>query len=134
MPNSSGGYLQYKGMDAGLEAGTYTLRQTMTIPEIAEALQSGRRPERVLTVREGLRLEEVAATVAAQTGIPEADFIALATTGWRETDLKDYPFLADLPPEDHPGGVPLPGDLPPAGGSDGLRRGGPVCWRPLTRG
>jgi UPF0755 protein len=92
-------YLQYKGMDAGLEAGTYTLRQTMTIPEIAEALQSGRRPERVLTVREGLRLEEVAATVAAQTGIPEADFIALATTGWRETDLKDYPFLADLPPE-----------------------------------
>ncbi|MCS7177663.1 MAG: endolytic transglycosylase MltG [Anaerolineae bacterium] len=91
-------YLQYKGMDAGLEAGTYTLRQTMTIPEIAEALQTGLRPERVVTVREGLRLEEVAATVAAQTGIAEADFIALVTTGWRETDLKDYPFLADLPP------------------------------------
>lgn len=91
-------YLQYKGMDAGLEAGTYTLRQTMTIPEIAEALQTGLRPERVLTVREGLRLEEVAAAVAAQTGIPEADFIALVTTGWQTTDLKDYPFLADLPP------------------------------------
>lgn len=91
-------YLQYKGIDAGLEAGTYTLRQTMTIPEIAEALQTGLRPERVLTVREGLRLEEVAAAVAAQTGVAEADFIALVTTGWQATDLKDYPFLADLPP------------------------------------
>ncbi len=91
-------YLQYKGLDAGLEAGTYTLRQTMTIPEIAEALQTGLRPERVVTVREGLRLEEVAATVAAQTGIAEGDFIALVTAGWQETDLKDYPFLADLPP------------------------------------
>ncbi len=91
-------YLQYKGMDAGLEAGTYTLRQTMTIPEIAEALQTGLRPERVVTIREGLRLEEIAAAVAAQTGIAEADFIALVTRGWRETDLKDYPFLADLPP------------------------------------
>jgi UPF0755 protein len=91
-------YLQYKGMDAGLEAGTYTLRQTMTIPEIAEALQTGLRPERVVTIREGLRLEEVAAAVAVQTGIAEADFIAIVTTGWRATDLKDYPFLADLPP------------------------------------
>lgn len=101
-------YLQYKGMDTGLEAGTYTLRRTMTIPQIAEALQRGRRPERVLTVREGLRLEEIAATVAAQTGISEADFIALATTGWRETDLKEYRFLADLPPD-----APLEGYLFP---------------------
>ncbi len=92
-------YLQYRGMDAGLEAGTYTLRKTMTIPEIAEALQTGRRPERVLTVREGLRLEEVAATVAAQTGVSEEDFRNLVTTGWRETDLKNYGFLAGLPPE-----------------------------------
>ncbi len=90
-------YLQYKGMDAGLEAGTYTLRKTMTIPEIAEALQTGRRPERVLTVREGLRLEEVASVVANQTGISEADFIALVTTGWKETNLKNYGFLTGLP-------------------------------------
>ncbi len=91
-------YLQYEGLDAGLEAGTFTLRQTMTIPEIAQALQSGQRPERVVTVREGLRLEEVAAEVAAQTGIPEEEFRALVTTGWRETDLASYEFLASLPP------------------------------------
>lgn len=91
-------YLQYTGMDAGLEAGTYTLRKTMTIPEIAEALQTGLRPERVVTIREGLRLEEVASAVAAQTGVSEGEFLQLVTTGWRETSLKQYGFLADLPP------------------------------------
>jgi len=91
-------YLQYEGLDAGLEAGTYTLRQTMTIPEIAQALQSGQQPERVLTVREGLRLEEVAAEVAAQTGISETEFLNLVTVGWRTTDLAEYTFLASLPP------------------------------------
>lgn len=93
-------YLQYKGMDAGIEAGTYTLRRTMTIPEIAEALQTGHRPERVLTVREGLRLEEVAAVVAAQTGIPEEEFRSFATSGWRASDLPvKYGFLNTLPPD-----------------------------------
>lgn len=91
-------YLQYEGLDAGIEAGTFTLRQTMTIPEIARALQSGQRPEQTLTVREGLRIEEVAAEVAAQTGIPETDFLNLVTTGWRGTDLAEFTFLASLPP------------------------------------
>lgn len=93
-------YLQYRGMDAGIEAGTYTLRRTMTIPEIAEALQTGQQPERVLTVREGLRLEEVAAAVAAQTGIPEDAFRKFATTGWRTSDLPvKYGFLNTFPPD-----------------------------------
>ena len=91
-------YLQYEGLDAGLEAGTFTLRQTMTIPEIAQALQSGLRPERVVTIREGLRLEEVAAEVAAQTGVPEEEFRVLVTSGWRDAGLGTYDFLSSLPP------------------------------------
>ena len=90
-------YLQYEGLDAGLEAGTFTLRQTMTIPEIAQALQSGQRPERVVTIREGLRLEQVVADIAAQTGIPEADLMVLVTTGWRNAGLGSYDFLSTLP-------------------------------------
>ncbi|MGD2177511.1 MAG: endolytic transglycosylase MltG, partial [Anaerolineae bacterium] len=31
-------YVQYKGLDAGIEAGEFTLRATMTIPQIAQAL------------------------------------------------------------------------------------------------
>lgn len=91
-------YVQYHGLDAGIEAGEFTLRQTMTIPEVAEALQRGTRPERVITIREGLRLEQVAAAVEQQTGIPQAEFLALATTGWRGAGLS-YGFLADLPPD-----------------------------------
>lgn len=91
-------YVQYHGLDAGIEAGEFTLRQTMTIPEIAQALQRGQRPEQVVTIQEGLRLEQVAAAVAAQTSIPEDEFRALVTTGWRDAGFASYTFLTDLSP------------------------------------
>jgi UPF0755 protein len=90
-------YMQYHGLDAGIEAGEFILRQTMTIPEIAQALQEGQRPEQVVTIQEGLRLEQVAAVVAAQTGTSQDEFLALVTTGWRELGLP-YDFLVTLPP------------------------------------
>jgi UPF0755 protein len=90
-------YVQYHDLDAGIEAGEFTLRQTMTIPQIARALQEGRRPEPVVTVREGLRLEQVAADVAEQTSIDEEAFLQLATTGWHEEGY-GHPFLTALPP------------------------------------
>lgn len=90
-------YVQYHGLDAGIEAGEFTLRQTMTIPEIAQALQRGQRPEQVVTIQEGLRLEQVAVVVAEQTGVSYDEFLLLATTGWREMDLS-FDFLAELPP------------------------------------
>ena len=90
-------YVQYHGLDAGIEAGEFALRGTMTIPQVAEALQRGQIPERAVTIQEGLRLEQVAAGVAAQTGISEEEFLALATNGWRESGLA-FDFLADIPP------------------------------------
>ena len=90
-------YVQYHGLDAGMEAGEFTLRQTMTIPEIASALQQGRGSEPVVIIREGLRLEQIAATVAEQTSIPEEAMLRLATTGWRDQGYA-YTFLAELPP------------------------------------
>jgi UPF0755 protein len=89
-------YVQYHEMDTTIEAGDFTLRQTMTIPEVAQALQRGLVAEQVVTIQEGLRLEQVAAAVAAQTSIPEDEFLALATTGWRDTGLS-YDFLAEIP-------------------------------------
>jgi len=91
-------YVQYHELDSGIEAGEFTLRQTMTIPEIAQALQQGQRPEQGVTIQEGLRLEQVAAAVAAQTSIPQDEFLVLATTGWHDAGLA-FGFLADLPPE-----------------------------------
>ncbi len=90
-------YAQYHEMDAHIEVGEFTLRQTMTIPQVAEALQLGLRPEQTLLVQEGLRLEQIAAVVAAQTDIAELDFLELVTTGWRDAGF-GYSFLAELPP------------------------------------
>ena len=90
-------YVQYHRLDAGIEAGEFTLRQTMTIPEIAQSLQRGLRPEQVVTIQEGLRLEQVVAVVAEQTNIPQDEFLTLVTTGWREENLP-FDFLTHVPP------------------------------------
>ena len=88
-------YVQHHGLDAGIEAGEFNLRQTMTIPEIAQALQKGQRPEQIVTIQEGLRLEQVAAAVASQTSIPEDEFLRLTTTGW--TAYNTFDFLSTVP-------------------------------------
>lgn len=91
-------YVQHYGLDAGIEAGEFTLRQTMTVPEISQTLQNARRPEQTLVVREGLRLEEVAAAVGEQTTVDEAAFLELARTGWR-TKAYASRLIPLLPPE-----------------------------------
>jgi UPF0755 protein len=91
-------YVQHKGLDAGIQAGTYTLRQTMTIPEIAQVLQAATAPEQQITLPEGKRMEELAPLIAEQTTISPDAFLQLAQTGWRETDLiTEYGFLASVP-------------------------------------
>ncbi len=91
-------YVQSRGWDASLQAGTYSLQATMTIPEIALILAEGRVAEQKVTIPEGRRLEEVAALVETQAGIPAAEFLALAQSGWRAADWATrYSFLADLP-------------------------------------
>jgi len=91
-------YVQYRGLDTTIEAGEFTLRRTMTIPEVAEALQRGLVAEQSVTIQEGLRLEQIAAAVAAQTSISEDEFLALTTTGW-QTAESPYAFLSELPPD-----------------------------------
>ncbi|MGC9347010.1 MAG: endolytic transglycosylase MltG [Anaerolineae bacterium] len=91
-------YLQSKNLDAGIQAGTYTLQQTMTIPEIARILQSGQTAEQQITIPEGKRLEEIAALAGSETTIVSDEFLQLTQTGWHTTGLVDtYSFLAQLP-------------------------------------
>jgi UPF0755 protein len=88
-------YLRYAKLDSGVEAGQFTLKKTMTIPQIAQALQSGRRDELSLTIPEGRRLEEVAVLVAQQTPISATTFLSLARDAKAWTS--QYPFLSELP-------------------------------------
>jgi UPF0755 protein len=91
-------YVQYKGIDATIQAGTYSLHQSMTIPEIAATLQKAASPEQQVTIPEGKRLEEVSVIVAEQTNITADEFLRFAQTGWSTTDLStQFPFLSAVP-------------------------------------
>lgn len=91
-------YVQTKGLDAGIQAGTYTLRETMTVPEIARTLQKASAAEQQITIPEGKRLEEIADLVGEQTDIPSSDVLQLTQTGWSGSDLvQTYPFMRQIP-------------------------------------
>ncbi|MGH2592752.1 MAG: endolytic transglycosylase MltG [Anaerolineae bacterium] len=89
-------YLQYNKLDQGIEAGKFTLNKTMTIPQVAQTLQEGRREELVITIREGLRLEEIAELVAKDVPpIDAGEFLALARDAapWKA----QFTLLSDVP-------------------------------------
>ena len=91
-------YVQYKALDATIQAGTYTLRKSMTIPEIASTLQKAASPEQQVTIPEGKRLEEVSVIIAEQTTITADEFLRFVQTGWSVTDLStEFPFLSAVP-------------------------------------
>ncbi len=88
-------YLQYGGLDAGIEAGDFELKQTMSIPQIAQALQEGRIAELNVRIPQGRRLEEIADIVASQIPVSATEFLALAKDAgqWRS----QFSFLNDAP-------------------------------------
>ncbi len=52
-------YLRQSGLGNQLEAGKYILKKSFTIPEIAQTLTHGKNEEIVLTIREGLSIDQV---------------------------------------------------------------------------
>jgi UPF0755 protein len=85
-------YVRYQGLDGRLEAGEYTLRASMTLSEIVTALQHSRAAAFTVTVREGLRTEEVAELLAAAGVVNGAQFLTVVKSG-----RFDYPALKDRP-------------------------------------
>lgn len=90
-------YLRVTGLDRRLAAGNFMLSETMTIPEIAEALQEARFEEVLVTIPEGFRSEEIAERLAENYVIDTERFLT-AVRNPRSLDLfDDYEFLRDLP-------------------------------------
>ncbi len=85
-------FMTYHGLDVGLEAGTYSLRSTMTMHEIGQALQQGGSQGVTVTIPEGWRLEQVAWLLEQQGLMRSDDFIAQARAA-----TYDYPWLAGRP-------------------------------------
>ena len=88
-------YLRYRGLDRGVQAGSYDLRGTMTLVGVAEALQSARAPEITFTIPEGWRREQIADAVhAAGFAFGAAEF--LVQTEQTPTTLPEAESLPSL--------------------------------------
>ena len=86
-------YVRYKGLDATLNAGTFTLRPNMNIEQIALALQRSAGREVQVTIPEGRRREEIAQFLEEQLGVSVNEFIRLTS----RARAYGYPFLRGLP-------------------------------------
>lgn len=76
-------YVRISDLDVQLEAGTYFLNQTQTIPEIALALTDSSKSFIPFRILEGWRIEEIAAAIDTNHlfGFTGADFLAVAGPG-----------------------------------------------------
>jgi UPF0755 protein len=70
--------LRVQGADTLLEAGEYTLRRNMSMPDIMATLQDGRPTTVTITIPEGWRVGQIAEQLEAQGLVDAKDFLALA--------------------------------------------------------
>jgi len=90
-------YLRVTGLDRRLEAGNFMLADTMTMPEIAEALQEARFEEIFVTIPEGMRAEEVAERLSENDVIDGERFLAAVRQPRTLSIFENYDFLQALP-------------------------------------
>jgi len=92
-------YMRYTGLDAQLEAGQFELSPSMSTIEIADQLLRARAEEVVVTIPEGMRIEEIAEMLTAQGVVDGERFLELAQTiDTLATGVGDFAFLDSLPP------------------------------------
>ena len=77
-PGSFRLYARLRGLAGSLKSGVYLLRQNESWSDVVAALERGRGVEQRFTVREGLRLAEVADLARGQLRIPRDSFLAAA--------------------------------------------------------
>jgi UPF0755 protein len=87
-------WVKYRHIGNKIQAGEYALKSTMTIDEIAEALQHGRAKTISVSIRPGWRAEEVADYIATLglVNVSKDQFLAAVKSG-----KYDYAFLRDRP-------------------------------------
>lgn len=91
-------YIRYYGLDSRLEAGTFNLTATWTVPELAMALTRAYAQEAIVTLIEGWRIEEMAASLAETqpAAIDAQEFLSI-TQRPSPSLLAKHDFLHTLP-------------------------------------
>jgi UPF0755 protein len=88
-------YIRYLGLDRGIEAGMYDLKGSMSVREMAAALQSARVDAQILTIPEGWRVEEIAERIESSSlSLSSIEFIEAVSS---RTERFSLSF--DLPPD-----------------------------------
>lgn len=92
-------YLRVTGHDRRIDAGNFMLADSMTIPEITEALQNALLEEVWVTIPEGFRLEEIADRLAENNVIAADQFLTAVRQPRALSIFENYDFLQSLPPD-----------------------------------
>jgi UPF0755 protein len=92
-------YMRVTGLERRIEAGNFMLADNMTIPQVAEALQTALFEEVLVTIPEGFRAEEIAERLAENNVMESDRFLAAVRAPRTLSVFEDYDFLSDLPPE-----------------------------------
>jgi UPF0755 protein len=90
-------YLRVTGAERNIEAGNFMLASTMTMPQVAEALQNALFEETSVTLPEGMRAEEIAEKLSEANVIEEDVFLAAVRDPHSLSLFNDYDFLQSLP-------------------------------------
>ncbi|NLE75463.1 MAG: endolytic transglycosylase MltG, partial [Chloroflexi bacterium] len=91
-------YVRVNHLDSTLEAGEYRLQPSMTVPELAEALQHGRERDLLVTIPEGWRMEEIGELLESRGIVTSAAAFEAVARRQAVPDLaSDYAYLAGLP-------------------------------------
>ena len=92
-------YLRVSGLERRVQAGNFMLAQTMTVPEVANALQQALEAESLITIPEGFRAEEIAERLAENNIIDPSQFLNAVRQPQTLSLFADYDFLQSLPPD-----------------------------------
>ncbi len=90
-------YLRVTGAERQIEAGNFMLASTMTMPEVAVALENALFEEISVTLPEGMRAEEIAERLSTANVIEEDVFLAAVRDPRALSLFGDYDFLQNLP-------------------------------------
>ncbi|NOS66849.1 MAG: hypothetical protein HOO67_00555, partial [Candidatus Peribacteraceae bacterium] len=82
-------YARMHGVTASLQAGDFLLRRSQSVPEIIDALRSGKSEEVSVTIPEGFTVTDMDALLAKK-GLIEAGAFTLCA---QDCDLSAYDFL-----------------------------------------
>lgn len=91
-------YLRVSGLERRIQAGNFMLAETMTVPEVAEALQQSLEAEATVTIPEGFRAEEIAERLEENNILQPDQFLAAVRQPRTLSIFDDYEFLQNLPP------------------------------------